>query len=155
MYFSALPETPGKGPGLPHSLYPVSQHHPRRSGVRTTSWRRRCGLAVCCGTGHSGSAGEEGLSDTRELRHTAGRPRSRGPISGRAKEDHGHQRIGSASCRLKGSSLNYFSRSPINHLRKSHCHLMLFGAKTLKCDEEGQVAQVRGRTVLFRNESQA
>lgn len=84
-----------------------------------------------------------------------------GPIPdlGQAKEDHGAQRNGSASSRLQVKFTQLFQQKSHKPPPEILSQVLLFGAKTLNCDEEGQIAQVKDRTLIqlkpFRNESLA
>lgn len=84
-----------------------------------------------------------------------------GPIPdlGQAKEAHGAQRNGSASSRLQVKFTQLFQQKSHKPPPEILSQVPLFGAKTLNCDEEGQIAQVKDRTLIqlkpFRNESLA
>lgn len=84
-----------------------------------------------------------------------------GPIPdlGQATEAHGAQRNGSASSRLQVKFTQLFQQKSHKPPPEILSQVPLFGAKTLNCDEEGQIAQVKDRTLIqlkpFRNESLA
>lgn len=68
-------------------------------------------------------------------------PRPR-PDLGQAQEEHEPRRL-----QVKFTQL--FQQKSHKPPPETLSHVPLFGAKTLNCDEEGQIAQVLDRTVYF------